>query len=287
MGEKTRVLWAVVGFGEERSPAGKPYWTDNQTNPYHDIVVLHYIKAGEMIYRTAEEEITLQKGDLLIYSHGEESSYEKTDLQTNYSGLRVNLSGAGLIEHCDVLRRQHGSVFNIGNDHPIVLGIERLCTLMDPKEPADPLVMAGAVHRLIMALFAQAESGFSGRISAVNLAIHRIASSPFYPWNLKYLAAECGCSREHLTREFTARYGVSPRQYLIQHRTERALYLLQHTALPLSAVASQSGFPNTSALARQIQIATGKSPKKHRPVQHIDKAPKGKLTGLFDGSKLK
>lgn len=287
MGYKSSVLWAVVGYGEETSPAGKSYWADNQADSRHDIIVLHYVKAGEMIYRTVAEEIPVRPGDLLVYSQRESSSYEKADVQTDYSGLRVNLSGAGLTEHCEELRRQHGAVFNIGKDHPVMLGIERLCTLMDPKEPADPLVMAGAVHRLIMALFAQSETGFSGRISAVNLAIHRIASSPFYPWNLKHLAADCGCSREHLTREFTARYGASPRQYLIQHRTERALYLLQHTALPLSAVASQSGFPNTSALARQIQITTGKSPREHRPVQHIDKAPKGRLTGLFDGSKLK
>ncbi|MGE4488535.1 MAG: AraC family transcriptional regulator [Kiritimatiellales bacterium] len=282
---KKSVLWTVLGYGEENYPEGKKYWCDNRNIPHKDIIILHYALKGEITFRISGKDHPVQAGDMIICRHGENSSYGKHQLRMQYACKWVALSGAGLIDHCRELKSRHGPVLHFGKDHPISEGLKRLGSLINSKEPADPLVMAAAIHRLIISMFAHAESGFNKNLTPVNSAIHQLATTPLHPWNLKQLAAECGCSREHLSREFTAKYGISPRQHLMEHRTKRALYLLKHTALPLSAVAAQSGFSNTIALARQIQSATGKSPKKVRPVQRVS-SPKGKLQGLFDGTQL-
>lgn len=278
------VLWTVLGFGEETYPKGKKYLRNNRTKPHTDVVVLHYSLKGSIVLHGPDQDQTVPEGHLMICRHGEESSYEKTDTAKEYACLWINLSGAGLAEHFDALRAQHGSVFNLGSDHPILRGIRRLCELTNPKEPAEPLVMAAAIHRLTMAIYGQAEVGFCGQLSPVNLAIHRIVSSPLHPWNIKELAAQSGCSREYLSRKFAAQYGQSPQEYLMQHRSERALYLLKHTTLPITAVVAQTGFSNAYALNRQIKRITGKSPQQLRPAEAP--TPRGQFRGLFDESKL-
>lgn len=263
---ESRVLWSVLGFGEEISPAGKAYWFENEPRTKTDVVVIQYTIEGEAIFRDASGEHPVPEGHVMIFRHGENSAYEKKSDEQPYSYKWINLGGAGLAEHYDILRARHGSVFNLGKDHPTLKGIDRLCGFITPDEPANPLLMAAAVHRLTMAFFTQAEAGFCGKLSPANLATHYITSSPYHPWNLKELASQCGCSREHLSREFTAQYGKSPQQFLMECRGERALYLLQHTALPIVEVATQAGFPNTAALTRQMQHMTGKPPNEHRPV---------------------
>lgn len=282
MDYKKSVLWTIVGFGEETVPEGKKYWCDNRDNPHDDVIILHYPTEDEIVLRTPEEELPVKEGQLLICRHGENSSYGKLNPHERYACKWVALSGAGLAEHYEALKAQHGPVLLFGKTHPLLKGIDRLCSMINPKEPAEPVVLAGAIHRLIMSLFAHAESGFCATLSPVNLAIHQLVSAPLHPWNIKELAAQCGCSREHLTREFSVKYGQSPQEYLLKHRTERALYLLQHTALVLPIVASQSGFSNAASLARQIRIVTGQSPQKLRPAYKKGKSPKGKFKGLYN-----
>lgn len=279
-----QVLWTVLGFGEERYPKGKRYSINYKNKPHKDILVLHYSLEGQIILQTPKKKQTVPEGHLLICRHGDACSCEKEKINSDYSCLWVTLCGAGLADHFHALRLQHGFVLNIGKDHPILLGIRRLCELTNPKEPADPLVMAGAIHRLTVSLYAHAEFGFCGQLSPVNLAIHRLVSSPLHAWNIKELAAKCGCSREHFSREFSARYNQSPQEYLMRCRSDRAIYLLKHTALPVTSIIAQTGFPNSTSLARCVRDLTGKTPQQLRPsASHI---PRGQFRGLFDESQL-
>lgn len=283
---KSYTLWTVSDFGEDSSPPGEEYRHDNAKEPSSETVVVLCLLKGEMTFHSTEETYNISAGDLITCRFGEDSSYEKTDLSQECTCLWVHLTGPGLAEHFNILRNQYRSVLNIGVHHPLIPGIHRLCSLTDPNDPADPLVMAAAVHRLVMSLFAYAEIGFNGKLTPANQAIHYLISAPFHPWNLKELAANCGCSREHLCREFAARYGQSPQQYLIQARGQRALYLLQHTALSISSIASQTGFPSVGSLDRQIKTMTGRTPQELRPMKCTDKPPGGKLQGLYDENKL-
>ncbi|MGE4490072.1 MAG: helix-turn-helix transcriptional regulator [Kiritimatiellales bacterium] len=278
------ILWTVMGFGKEEYPAGKKYFRDNKNKSHTDVITLHVTLKGEIVLHTLNQDIFIPEGFLMICRDGDDSSYEKADLSNDYACLWISLNGAGLAEHYEALRQDHGIVFNMGLNHPTLRGIRRLCELTNPREPAEPLVMAAAIHRLTMALYGQVEVGFCGQLSPVNQAIHQIVSSPLHPWNIKELAAQCGCSREYFSRTFKKKYKKSPQEYLMLARTERALYLLKHTALPVSAIVAQTGFPSSTALSGHIQSITGQSPQQLRPAD--SPIPRGRFRGLFDESKL-
>jgi AraC family transcriptional regulator len=71
-------------------------------------------------------------------------------------------------------------------------------------------------------------------------------------------------SHFYFSRLFKQAIGVSPHQYVIQQRLERAKHLLKTTELPVMEVAISCGFSSHSHLGKLIRQHTGLSPKAYR-----------------------
>ena len=120
-------------------------------------------------------------------------------------------------------------------------------------------------------MFAILEQGKDTSRKPVDKAIHRIATNPLYPWSIKEVVAEAGCSREHFTRVFHERFDQSPADWLNQQRVKHALYLLGNTFMTVSDIAIQAGFSSTHTMARLIKQDTGKAPSQLRAADLIAK----------------
>jgi AraC-like DNA-binding protein len=83
-----------------------------------------------------------------------------------------------------------------------------------------------------------------------------VASNP----SLAELARACGLSRGHFTRAFKITTGLSPHQWLLRHRIEKARDMLVRTELPLAQIALRCGFADQSHLTRVFGMAVGDSP---------------------------
>ncbi|WP_232432343.1 helix-turn-helix domain-containing protein [Chamaesiphon minutus] len=71
-------------------------------------------------------------------------------------------------------------------------------------------------------------------------------------------------SHFHFSRLFKQAIGVSPHQYLIEQRVERAKHLLKQTQLPIVEIAMLCGFSSHSHLGKWFRQGTGLSPKAYR-----------------------
>ena len=65
----------------------------------------------------------------------------------------------------------------------------------------------------------------------------------------------------HFARLFKSTAGLSPHQYVIQSRVERAKTLLADSDLTIAEVAQAVGFANQSHLAFHVRRLLGVSPK--------------------------
>jgi AraC-like DNA-binding protein len=83
-------------------------------------------------------------------------------------------------------------------------------------------------------------------------------------WTVAELARLAGTSRSALAARFRTRLGVSPRQYLIDWRMNRAAKLLGSTDLSVAEVALATGYESEPAFARTFKRATGLSPGRFR-----------------------
>ena len=81
---------------------------------------------------------------------------------------------------------------------------------------------------------------------------------------LAHLAAHARTSVRNLTRRFHAETGLSPLQWLLHQRVDRARELLESTTLPMDQVARHAGFGTAESLRQHFTQRTGLTPSGYR-----------------------
>lgn len=81
---------------------------------------------------------------------------------------------------------------------------------------------------------------------------------------LDVVAQEVGMSRYHFSRVFKESMGLSPINYIVRQRIERAKKLLTETDLPIADVALQSGFSCQSHFTTFFRKLVGLTPRSFR-----------------------
>jgi AraC family transcriptional regulator len=76
------------------------------------------------------------------------------------------------------------------------------------------------------------------------------------------LSAIVQLSPYYFLRLFKQRVGITPHQYILQRRIDKAKYLLQHSDLSVAAIAGQTGFSDQSHLTRCFKRLLGITPKR-------------------------
>ena len=85
--------------------------------------------------------------------------------------------------------------------------------------------------------------------------------------SLPQLAGAAQCNPQYLCHFFKDVAGVSPIQYLITYRIERAKEMLMDTTKTVLEVGLDCGFENVSYFIRQFKRGTGQTPREYRNVR--------------------
>lgn len=93
---------------------------------------------------------------------------------------------------------------------------------------------------------------------------------PANDWTVSELAVRCGVSREHLTRAFTQKYGVSPRRYLSELRIQKACSRLRGTETPIKNIMLDLGFTSHATFTRAFRRYTNMTPSEYRENKPIN-----------------
>ncbi len=99
---------------------------------------------------------------------------------------------------------------------------------------------------------------------------------------IEALAARAAMSTRTLVRRFRAELGISPRQWVLAHRMDRARQLLEETDLPVEQVAAAVGFTSAGSLRPHFKAVTGLTPTEYRerfgePARGVDRPSAGTL----------
>ncbi len=84
--------------------------------------------------------------------------------------------------------------------------------------------------------------------------------------SVKEMAQAANCSERHLRRIFKQALGMSPKQWLLQRRLQRAALLLTQTDLPVKLIADKCGFEDLSLFNRQFRQRFGQPPVQYRRI---------------------
>jgi AraC family transcriptional regulator len=96
----------------------------------------------------------------------------------------------------------------------------------------------------------------------LQVAIDYIAEHLAEDISLEAIATQLGISRYYFCRLFKQSMGVSPYQYIIQQRIERAKHLLGNSPMSISEVALACGFAHQSHLNYHFKKVVGMTPRR-------------------------
>jgi len=132
---------------------------------------------------------------------------------------------------------------------PVVEGGERLGTVVEIPER----FFSRALLR---------QSGLPGY--KLRRAVDFIQAHIDQPIHLEQLAASVALSPFHFHRQFKKAMGMTPHQYIVQLRMDRAKKLLSNSDMPLAAVAAQVGFADQSHFSSTFRRTTSMTPRIYR-----------------------
>jgi AraC family transcriptional regulator len=95
-------------------------------------------------------------------------------------------------------------------------------------------------------------------------AIRQVAAAQLAELTVASLARAVGLSPHHFSRAFRATFGMSPREWLLQQRIERATNRLLQSSDTVEQIAMSLGYRSGSQFSRMFRARIGMSPQTFR-----------------------
>lgn len=243
-------LWRVRRGGGRLHPAGSRVIVGNAGRLPRGICLLQYTLSGSLQIHRDGGQVDCPAGFVALMWFGERSSYGPLPGASRYESRWLNLDGPGLLEAWSDLIARSGGIIGPDRDGSLRRTLDALIARRPPRGMRERLELASAVWRLLLDLHARALT--AGR-DGVETAIVAIRGDPCGCGTLAALARRHGCSREHLSRTYAARFGGPAQLWLSTRRLEQARALLAGSGLAVAEIARRCGWSSARGLSRALR----------------------------------
>lgn len=100
----------------------------------------------------------------------------------------------------------------------------------------------------------------------LNSAITFVEQHLNQPVTVQEMAEIAGYHPSHFAKLFQKRLGITPLQFILRQKTNRAIELLTCTSLPVSSIAESLGFANQFYFSSSFKKQTGMTPSEYRNI---------------------
>lgn len=244
----------------------------------HDYYLIHTVISGSGLFVAGGQTFECKAGDTFVIFPGELFSYE-ADANDPWRYAWVAFTGTAA----------YGLLGKIGvtTDRPVIRGaarralplLRRIRTLLERAESPQLADLESAGYlRLLLAAYGAASGAHAAAESRSDMerqiaqAVRLLSTNYAQPISIDRLARSFGYHRTHFSTMFRRAVGLSPKQYLLKIRMERAASLLM-TALPIEQVASSVGFGDPLYFSKQFRRWSGLSPTDYRNAKRRPEEP--------------
>jgi AraC-like DNA-binding protein len=256
--------FAVVHGAAEEVRTDASYRHDNATRGDPDRLVVQRTLGGAALFRDAQGEHLVPVGHAMLFTHREPTSYGFPPGATEaYRQRYMAFSPTGVRPLFDRIRADFGSVVRLPEESEAAALFDELFEGVKRRQLRDRFHESELVYRLLIALYREQVQDARER-DPVEFGLHFLRSHFRSAINLKSVAAKCGVTREHFTREFRVRYHETPGVMLRRLRLEHARTMLAATELDVAEIARASGFASANTFSRAYRARFGRSPGARR-----------------------
>lgn len=263
-------LFWMLGAGHEQITPSRGYFYDARKRTDTPHYVLQLTLAGAGFFEKNRRRHLVEPGTAFLHEIPGDFTYgyppERND---TYDQVFVSMSGPVASRWCERIIAAHGHVLRFpahaaGTVSAIMLDLVRR-RAGDQQELRDRYLVSAQLDLLVMTVMSVlSHERLAVRplvAQAVELIQHNAANPKF---DVAAMAMALGCTREHLARSFRAATGVSPSDYLIQHRLRLATAALRERNEKIDAVARRSGFAGANYFCRIFRRHIGVTPGQFR-----------------------
>lgn len=257
---------------------------EEQTVPNHkagpwilDYYLVHYVMSGQGQFQSFGKEYSLQSGDSFFIFPGELCEYI-SDEHDPWRYRWVGFKGSIVDQWMSSLGISTlNPVVNTGVNRRIPALFYRIFHSLKERQANCDLLSDGYM-RLLFAEYAK-NTGYRHPNDKqphteierqVAQAIRWLTLQYSQPISIEQMAQSLGYHRTHLSKMFKQYTGMSPMNYLLKIRMERAKLLLAGT-LTIEQVSSSVGFSDPLYFSKQFKKWCGQSPTEYRnSISEID-----------------
>ena len=221
---------------------------------------IEYVISGMGTITENDTTFTVKAGDVFLLHPGEYHDYYP-DPDAPWQKLWLQVSGFGVPE---ILRMYGLSHVNHIPDFDLSEEILNIAQVINPESPLEtvdeqgPILMIKLLQKIKGELDSRSSS--QGTVSTVARIREVIETSPDANVTLSQLTKEFNVSKQHLIRIFKREYGITPHEYILNHRIALAQSLLKRTSLTMQEISNQLNFCDAAYFSEFFRKHVGISP---------------------------
>jgi len=227
-----------------------------------------YITKGRGVFESEVSELRkVVAGDVFILFPGVWHRF-KTDLSTGWDEYWVEFNG-DILEHyrANTYLDPENPVIRVGVQEDIIQNFMSIIDMIRDERPGYQYLVSGNLMHILGQIFGSVKyQPFKGKLieEQIHQAKLRIAENLSQTISQEVLANEIGLGYSLYRKKFKEYTGVSPAQYQIQMRIQKAKTLLIETRQSLQEIALNLGFESANYFYRIFKQKTGMTPSEFR-----------------------
>lgn len=261
----------------------EPRWSMDKTNR-HDNYEMIYIKKGLVLFEISGEPITVGPNDMIIIKPGQPHKFSvDSDVKCEFLVLNFKFQSAvdGHISQVPmgdflnfVSGKESGNylTLKVSQKNEIVLLMNRILRERQSNEIGNDLLECLMVMELFVLISRALKMEWENNIKTrspkvkelIQVAVNYINNNYERDISLGDIAHFVFLSPSYFTRAFKEEVGMSPINYLLKTRIDRAKELLRETQMKVSEIALGVGFANQQRFNEIFKKYTGVTPLHYR-----------------------
>lgn len=258
------LLWLAGGGVEKRTDTRYYHNAQQRREPSH--VTLQLTIAGEGFYRDASGYHVLPANHAwmnIIPGRFEYGFHPASPRPLEL--VFVSMVGPVAMRWHQRLTAAFGHILDFGPRNPIQAQMLAIAHMRQSGTLPDRYLLSAMLYQLLMTIYSTLRGSRVSTNPRVARAIELIAEhASDHRFGVDTLARMVDCTREYLSRQFRVTTGVSPSEYLTQHRLRTAARLIRETDAKLDQIARQAGFSGANYLCRVFRQRLGITPAQMR-----------------------
>lgn len=235
-----------------------------------DEYLIHFVCEGKGIYRVNGETFTLGRGDYFVIFPDTEVFYE-ADRREPWEYIWVGFRGIKAASYLACAGISETELIGRYANCSYILSCVQQMMLARSSGVSNELKRTAALFQILAALIEDyasshpegPEGGQNGR-DYLDRALAYMDEHLSENIRINDIAAHIGIDRSYLTAIFRNALSLSPKEYLVHYRVNRACMLLRDPSRKISEIARAVGYEDALAFSRAFKKSRGISPSEYR-----------------------